>query len=391
MDGGLPVFKTKLVLLLASSLTVMAGAIITPGLAEIGRYFDSYPDVWVKLIITLPALFIAIFSPAMGWLADRFGRLPVLKTCLLIYALGGAAGALADSMAFMLLTRALLGIGVAGIMGIATTLIGDYFTGQERQAFMGFQGSFMALGGVVFISLGGLLALWSWRASFLVYLLSLVVVLLAGLFLQEPKRNPASPSSGICSGFPWILVLPVYALGFVAMALFYLLPAQMPFLLDQRFSANSLQTAWVIAASTLAGALAGFLFGRIKNLISHSAIYALAFLLFALGYLLAAQVHNYWLMLGAVLLSGFGAGMTFPAGNHWLLTLAPEAYRGRVMGGFASVFFLGQFLSPLMLAPVELAWGLTAVFHVGALVAAALTILLAFFVLRPAKLSRSSF
>lgn len=368
--------KTKLVLLLASSLTVMAGAIITPGLPDIGRYFYSYPDVWVKLIITLPALFIALFSPFMGWLADRFGRLPVLLTSLCIYAVGGAAGALAESMAFMLLTRALLGVGVAGIMGIATTLIGDYFSGQERQSFMGIQGSFMALGGVVFINLGGLLALWSWRANFLVYLFSLLVFVLAWWVLKEPQLTRKNKTSVQLSGFPLSSVLPIYALGFIAMALFYLLPAQMPFLLVERFQVNSLQTGWVIATSTLAGALAGFLFGRIKNRISHAQIYAAAFLLFALGYLLASQVHHYGWMLFAVLISGFGAGMTFPAGNHWLLTLAPEQYRGRVMGGFASVFFMGQFLSPLLAAPIEAWAGLTGVFLAASLLAVVLAVFL---------------
>ncbi|WP_114417912.1 MFS transporter [Marinospirillum perlucidum] len=370
--------KIKLVLLLASSLTVMAGAIITPGLSDLGAYFASYPDVWVKLIITLPALFIALFSPLMGWLADRFGRLPVLFSCLLIYALGGAAGSLAENMTWMLTTRALLGIGVAGIMGLATTLIGDYFSGQERQSFMGLQGSFMALGGVVFVNLGGLLALWSWRANFLIYLFSLVVLLLAWLYLREPgqSEDQEAGEQETSGGFPLARVLPVYCLGFVAMALFYLLPAQMPFLLAERFAANSLETAWVIAVSTLSGAVAGFLFGRIKNLISHALIYALALVLFGVGYWLVAEVASYPLLLLAVLMSGFGAGLTFPAGNHWLLTLAPLAYRGRVMGGFSSVFFMGQFLSPLLAAPVEAYSGLEGVFRTAAWLALGLALLL---------------
>lgn len=376
----------KSVLLLASSLTVMAGAVITPGLADIGDYFDHYPDVWIKLILTLPALFIALFSPLMGWLADRFGRLPVLMTCLLIYAFGGAAGALSESMLWMLTTRALLGIGVAGVMGMATTLIGDYFAGQERQAFMGLQGSFMALGGVIFINLGGFLALWSWRANFLVYLFSLIVFFLAWRFLSEPQAGPSSSEQKMGTGFPLLAVLPVYALGFVAMAMFYLLPAQMPFLLVERFQANSLQTAWVVATSTLSGALAGFFFGRIKNWISHRQIYALAFLLFALGYAMVAWVGDYRLMLVAVLISGFGAGMTFPAGNHWLLTLAPQEFRGRVIGGFASVFFMGQFLSPLLAAPIEARAGLAGVFLFTALLALGLAILLS---LIPSRFSPS--
>lgn len=357
-------FKTKLVLLLASSLTVMAGALITSVLPNIGLYFSSYPDVLVKLILTVPALFIALFSPLMGWLADRYGRLPVLLSCLLLYSFAGAAGGLTQSMGWMLFTRALLGIGVAGIMGVATTLIGDYFIGQERQNFMGLQGSFMALGGVAYILLGGWLAMATWRAAFLVYLLALIVFVLAWLYLKEPSAEVknASNTTTESKGFPWRAILPVYALGFTAMAMFYILPAQIPFLLVERFSVSSIQTALVVSTSTLAGAVAGFLFGRIKNRLSHPRIYTLAFLLFFLGYLLASQVQTYPLMLLAMVISGFGAGMTFPTGNHWILQLTPAAYRGRAMGGFSSVFFMGQFLSPLFVAPIENFAGLTYVF-----------------------------
>lgn len=369
--------KIKLVLLLSSSMTVMAGALITPVLPNIGQHFDTWSDVWIKLVITLPALFIALFSPLMGWLADRYGRVPVLLCSLLVYSLAGALGGLANTLLWLLLSRALLGVGVAGIMGIATTLIGDYFSGQERQSFMGLQGSFMALGGVIYINLGGWLASYSWRAAFLVYLFGLVVFVLAWLLLQEPSRSQGvTPDNLAENTFPWRGALPVYALGFAAMALFYMLPAQMPFLLVERFDASSLHTAWIISASTLSGALAGFLFGCIKNTCSHARIYALAFLLFAAGYFLAALVPLYGWMLLAVTLSGFGAGMTFPAGNHWLLQLAPVAYRGRVMGGFASVFFMGQFLSPLLVAPFESLLGLTGAFQIAAAVALLLAVLL---------------
>lgn len=368
----------RAVLLLSSSLTVMAGALIAPTLPGIGAYFADYPAVWIKLIITLPAFFIALFSPLMGWLADRYGRLPVLKTSLLIYAFAGAAGGLVDSLGGMLISRALLGVGVAGIIGIATTLIGDYFTGQARQTFMGLQGSFMALGGVVYINLGGGLALLSWRAAFLVYLFALVVLLLAWVYLREPLRSkaPLDAGSSVTGHFSWRSVLPIYLLGFIAMSLFYMVPVQLPFLLAERFDISSLQTAWVISTSTLAGVVAGLVFGRLKNHLNHAQIYLLAFLLFATGYLLVSLTHHYLLMLPAVAISGLGAGLTFPAGSHWLLQLAPESCRGRVIGGAASVMFAGQFLSPLIVMPVEAWVGLTGAFQLAACLALLLSLLL---------------
>ena len=66
-------FGLRLALLAASSLTVMAGATMSPSLPAMQSHFHDVPDVayWVKLLLTLPALFIALFAPVAGWVAAR--------------------------------------------------------------------------------------------------------------------------------------------------------------------------------------------------------------------------------------------------------------------------------------------------------------------------------
>jgi MFS family permease len=69
-------WTTKLTLLLASSLTVMSGATVSPSLPAMKQHFESAiadPDLrttLVKLVITLPALFIVIGSPIAGLIVD---------------------------------------------------------------------------------------------------------------------------------------------------------------------------------------------------------------------------------------------------------------------------------------------------------------------------------
>ncbi len=99
-------------------MTVMSGAIIAPALPGISRYFSDQPQVLIQLILTLPALMITLFSPLMGYLADRFGRKPLLLMMLSIYGLAGGAGFLIDSVNLLLASRALMGIAVAGILSI---------------------------------------------------------------------------------------------------------------------------------------------------------------------------------------------------------------------------------------------------------------------------------
>ena len=147
-------------LLLASTLTVMAGATIAPSLPQMARVFSNTPNAEFlsKLILTIPALFIAVCSPLAGRIIDRLGRLRLLFMALIIYSIGGVSGYFLNNLYHILVGRALLGIAVAGIMTVAVTLIGDYFEGRSRERFMGIQAASMSFGGMIFVGTGGFLA-----------------------------------------------------------------------------------------------------------------------------------------------------------------------------------------------------------------------------------------
>ena len=121
--------RLRIVLISAGSLTVMAGAAVSAALPSITENFDSTPNaaLLTKLVITLPAICIAIFSPLMGWLTDSLGRKIVLIFSLLLYLTGGVFAIWSSTLTILLLCRALLGIGVAGIATSVNAIIADQF------------------------------------------------------------------------------------------------------------------------------------------------------------------------------------------------------------------------------------------------------------------------
>jgi MFS family permease len=191
-------WTTKLTLLLASSLTVMSGATVSPSLPAMKQQFESAisdPDLrttLVKLVITLPALFIVIGSPIAGLIVDRFGRKPLLLITAILYGFAGSSGLYLESLPTILVGRAVLGLAVAGVMVSATTLIADYYSGSARAAFMGLQAGFMGLGGVVFLTIGGALAQQNWHYPFGIYLFAWLIVPLIVLFILEPTRGESA-------------------------------------------------------------------------------------------------------------------------------------------------------------------------------------------------------
>lgn len=350
----------KAALLLTSSLTVMSGATIAPSLPAMGEYFADIDNAeyLVKLALTITAFFIAIGGPFAGILTDRLGRKPLLVGSTLLFACAGSAGYFLDSLRAIVISRALLGIAVAGTMTGVTTLIGDYYQGQQRAIFMGLQGASMGMGGVIFICAGGIVANISWRLPFLIYLVALVVMLLNAVALREPKveklEKPKSNGS-VRRQYPKPpkeIIGTIFVTSIVYNIAFLLIPVQLPFYLRDLVNASPAASGMAIGASTLAGAVASSQYGTFKKKLDYGTIVILALLFSAVGLFIIGCGNSYPIVLCGLMVTGVGFGLILPNLSFWLLTITPPPLRGRAMGGLTASQFIGQFLSPIIAQPV---------------------------------------
>lgn len=358
----------KITLLLTGSLTVMAGAVVTAAIPNIKHSYGylENAELLSKLVVTLPSLFIALVAPFAGRLIDRAGRKKVLLWSLFFYAAGGTSGLYFSDVYLLLFGRAILGISVAGIMTINTTLIGDYFKGKMRSRFMGWQGAFMGFGGVFFVSTGGLLADISWRWPFLVYGISWILLLMAHKYLYEPeiirqnipKRLPGKKQ---LKNKKYILL---YLTAFFGMLFFYLIPTQVPFLLQNSGEMKNSTIGFSISIAVLMGALVSVNYGKIRQKLNFYQIYVLTFLLMGAGYVMTSIFSGYAGILAGLILAGFGTGMLMPNTNLWLISLAPAERRGRMVGLLNLAVYSGQFFSPVVVSPLNATWSLSVSFLV---------------------------
>ena len=353
----------KATLLLTSTLTVMSGATISPSLPAMQQHFADVPNsaILVRLVLTIPALFIAIGGLFAGQLVDRVGRKPLLIASTLLYGLAGASGLILNSLGAILVGRALLGLSVAGIMTGVTTLIADYYTGQSRANFMGLQAAFMGLGGVIFLSVGGFVADLNWRFPFLIYLTAWGICSAIAFFLYEPKREAVSENgvNTARSSMPIGVLAMIYGVALFYMVAFYLIPVQLPFYLQNLDNSSASAAGLAIAASTLASAIASLRYGFVKQHLGYVQIVTMSFSVAAIGYFIIGTANSYNLVLIGLIVAGLGFGLLMPNLNVWLSSIIADALRGRTLGGLTTFFFLGQFLSPLVSQPVTNAVGLS--------------------------------
>lgn len=213
---------------------------------------------------------------------------------------------------------------------------------------------------MVFLTLGGYLADLNWRLPFLNYLLAWLILPFILLVLPEPQRNRAAKQveSMVAEAVPWTLLMMTYGIALVTQIVFYMIPVQIPFYLQQLTNANAAQSGLAIALATLATAISALSYQRLKAQFTFLNLYTIAFLMMGFGHLIISFVRTYEMVLVGLAIAGLGVGLLMPNMNVYLTSSTPAILRGRILGGLTTSFFLDQFMSPFVSQPLSKSVGL---------------------------------
>jgi EmrB/QacA subfamily drug resistance transporter len=101
-----------LIVAVALFMENMDSTVIATSLPAIAQALGTNP-LALKLAVTSYLLALAIFIPASGWIADRFGARNVFRSAIVIFVLGSIGCALSSSLPQFVLARILQGVGGA--------------------------------------------------------------------------------------------------------------------------------------------------------------------------------------------------------------------------------------------------------------------------------------
>jgi MFS family permease len=196
-----------LALICSAALPTMAIVSLVPNLPQLFGHFGgaAHAELLVPMILTLPSLCIALFSPFIGNLTDRLGRRPVMLVSLALFTLVGVLPQAMEDLNAILVTRFFVGIAEAGILTAQNALMGDYFAGARRQRWLGLLSVISPLLAALFVLAGGALGAIDWHAPFLLYLVGAPMLLWAAVSIHEPVRTQARADAPEADAgpFPW--------------------------------------------------------------------------------------------------------------------------------------------------------------------------------------------
>lgn len=332
----------------------MASATIAPSVPQMQVEFSQIEriDFLSKLLLTTPALFIAISSSFVGVLIKNWGRIRTLQVGLALYAVAGSTGLYMESFWGILVGRAILGTSVALLMTSVVTLVGDYYTGDERIKVMGLQGAFMSFGGLIYVMLGGFMADLHWRAPFALYLSAILVLLFTGRFLVEPS-NPEKLEKVNWNVLKSARLVRLYIFTFISMIVFYSVPTQIPGLIKELGNKENFTAGLAIACSTAASTIVALKYAKLRKALNINQLFITMIVFLAGGFFMIYSASNLILIFAGLFVSGLGMGLMMPNTTNAALSKSTFSDRGSITGMVTAWIFMGQFFSPVALQPVK--------------------------------------
>ena len=293
-----------------SLLTIMAPTAVSPALAAIKEAFPDISATQAKFVLTLPTLVMMPIGLFSARLTQKIDKKKLLLTGMFLFLVFGVAGGFVNSFGMLLTMRVLFGVGLGIMTPLSTSLIFDFAEDtNKRSKLLGIQGASNQLGGLIFMSLSGILASISWRYSFLCYAFVLVSIILAFLFL--PSIPPIAPKGQ--SKMP-PLNKKIYILAFFALMIFacyFVINTDLSLFMDKKGIGDAKACGYALAFMRIPAIIAGVLLAWImRNLKDWTMPFATVIM--ASGYMIIAYSETFPVLMVGCLVVGLGGGFAWP-------------------------------------------------------------------------------
>ncbi|WP_420829222.1 MFS transporter [Aquibacillus albus] len=315
----------------------------------------------VSLTITIFSITAAIFIPILGYFSDRFSRKVIIVPALILYGVGGLLAGLASAFfnnayIWILIGRALQGIGAAGTAPIAMALTGDLFKGGTQSKVLGLVEASNGFGKVLSPIVGSLLALIVWHGPFWGFpTFCIISVLLTAIFVKEKKKKIKPPPvgeyiKGLFTVFKqegrWLFT--AYLAGATCLLTLFGILFYISDVLEKDHGIEGVMKGFILAIPLLFLMITSFTTGSKigKNLKVMKRLIVIGLLLMTASFATLKFFTNLLPFFSILVFSSIGTGLVLPCLNSLITGSVGKARRGFVTSLYGSVRFLGVAAGP---------------------------------------------
>ena len=191
---------TALIVAFALFMQQLDGTVIATALPTMARVFHADP-VAMNVALTAYLLSVAVFIPASGWVADRFGTRTIFRAAIVVFTVGSILCGQAGALPALVGARIVQGIGGAMMVPVGRLVLLRTAPKSELVSAMAWLTMPALIGPVLGPPIGGLIVTYAnWRWIFYINVpVGIVGAILVTLFVDD-VRDP-SPARLDAVGF----------------------------------------------------------------------------------------------------------------------------------------------------------------------------------------------
>jgi EmrB/QacA subfamily drug resistance transporter len=182
---------TAVIVACALFMQNLDSTVIATALPTMARVFDVQP-VRMNVALTSYLLSLAVFIPASGWIADRYGTRTVFRAAIAVFTIGSILCGRADTLGFLVGARVLQGIGGAMMVPVGRLVLLRTAPRSELVAAMAWLTMPSLLGPVLGPPVGGFIVTYfDWRWIFDINVpIGVLGIVLVSIFIQDAREPP---------------------------------------------------------------------------------------------------------------------------------------------------------------------------------------------------------
>src|SRR5947207_13118109 len=179
-----------LIIAVALFMENMDSTIIATSLPAIAADIGANP-LALKLAVTSYLLSLAVFIPASGWTADRFGARTVFRAAILTFVIGSIGCAFASSLSGFVVARIVQGIGGAMMTPVGRLVLVRSIDKHRLVDAMAWVTMPALIGPIIGPPVGGFITTYaSWHWIFLINVpIGLIGILLATRYIEDVRME----------------------------------------------------------------------------------------------------------------------------------------------------------------------------------------------------------
>jgi MFS family permease len=315
-------------------MMVMGTYIIYPILPVIHESLDI-PKAQIGLVLsafTLPAIFMA---PLAGFIADLQGRKWIMVIGLFIYGAAGLSIGLVNGFKWLLVLRAMQGVGYSGVMPLVVVIIGDTYTKQQETAAQGMKVFVDRIGALCLPAIAGLLGTVAWQAPFILYGMAIPIAACVLRWLPEPDisrhRRLFPYFKGVFTLARRLRCLVIFSMSSLRFFLEYGFFTYLPIFALYSVGVSVAKGGFLFSIYAVGAMITATQLGALVMRYERMNLVIVAFFIQGFCLLATPLVHRTWWLAIVMFIFGLANGVISPTQKSLLTQSAPGELRGGVV------------------------------------------------------------